>query len=475
MEGNQGGPGGVENELRRMGGRLIFVISLCLALLGLVLLYQTHNPSGDVTCPQLFFDVSTMHNDLEISGNGDVIANTNRYVKIRLENYHGILGIFSVGNIGEFQIKISVTIDIQKKIKGDNPLFEIAFAERKQLKNDAFDRKIKTSLSILGKKCSSKHMCLIVQRRGVTYKKMEITGINVGSYIGVVTMTKENDSIVIHVSDKEPICKPLLKLPQDNIFNNDIVPVYGVTKNDSTARVLLTVIRDVDNVASFDETTCHKTIYTSGDGKAIANYNVGIQFRRGGAFSKAYRGVLGDIAFKENNNDNESFLLKPDYFEIKVHFDVDLRNTEVESSLFEFGLSPRNLIDNHRVLRYHSSAIIVSIGRCTKRLRLCMSYWQDGTQDRMYTAFGQYYEKVNDSFTFGLKVDSSEHIVSVYLVNERKEWVHDFLDVSFVRPLYPVFGLTDRSFVKIHLLSSSSVTRMYTVLGFFPQYPACEI
>lgn len=45
-----GGPCGVENELRRMGGRLIFVISLCLALLGLVLLYQTHNPSGDVTC-----------------------------------------------------------------------------------------------------------------------------------------------------------------------------------------------------------------------------------------------------------------------------------------------------------------------------------------------------------------------------------------------------------------------------------------
>lgn len=44
-----GGPGGVENELRRMGGRLIFVISLCLALLGLVLLYQTHNPSGDLS------------------------------------------------------------------------------------------------------------------------------------------------------------------------------------------------------------------------------------------------------------------------------------------------------------------------------------------------------------------------------------------------------------------------------------------
>lgn len=45
-----GGPGGVENELRRMCGSLIFIISLCLALLGLVLLYQTHNPSGDVTC-----------------------------------------------------------------------------------------------------------------------------------------------------------------------------------------------------------------------------------------------------------------------------------------------------------------------------------------------------------------------------------------------------------------------------------------
>lgn len=417
-----------------------------------------------------------MHNDLEISGNSDIIANTKRYVKERLKNYHGILGIFSVGgNIGEFQIKISITIDIQKRIKGDDPLFEIAFAERKQLKNDAFGRKIKTSLSVLGKKCSSKHICLNVQRRGVTYKKMEITSINVGSYVGVITMTKENDSIVIHVSDKEPICKPLLKLPQDNIFSKDIVPVYGVTKNDSTARVLLTVIRDGDNIASFDETTCHKTIYTSGDGKAIANYNVGIQFRRGGAFSKAYRGVLGDIAFKENNNGNESFLFKPEYFEMKVNFDVDLRNTEVESSLFEFGLSPRNLIENHKVLRYHSSAIIVSIGRCTKRLRLCMSYWQDGKQDRMYTAFGQFYEKVNDSFTFGLKVDSSEHIASVYLINERKEWVHDFLNVSFPRPLYPVFGLTEKTFVKIHLLSSSSVTRTYSVMGSFLQYPACEI
>lgn len=45
-----GGPIGVEHELRQVGGRLIFVISLCLALFGLVLLYQTHNPSGDVTC-----------------------------------------------------------------------------------------------------------------------------------------------------------------------------------------------------------------------------------------------------------------------------------------------------------------------------------------------------------------------------------------------------------------------------------------
>lgn len=40
---------------------------------------------------------------------------------------------------------------------------------------------------------------------------MEIIGINVGSYIGVVMMIKENDSIVIYVLDKELICKLLLK------------------------------------------------------------------------------------------------------------------------------------------------------------------------------------------------------------------------------------------------------------------------
>lgn len=47
-------------------------------------------------------------------------------------------------------------------------------------------------------------------------------------------------------------------------------------KNDSIVRVFFIVIRNVDNVVSFDEMICYKMIYIFGDGKVIVNYNVGI-------------------------------------------------------------------------------------------------------------------------------------------------------------------------------------------------------
>lgn len=72
-------------------------------------------------------------------------------------------------------------------------------------------------------------------------------------------------------------------------------------EKDNSARVILSLIRHDRNNASFDKMTCHKKLYTSGDGKAIANHNVGSQFKRGGVFYKAYRGVLRNIAFKENS------------------------------------------------------------------------------------------------------------------------------------------------------------------------------
>ena len=65
--------------------------------------------------------------------------------------------------------------------------------------------------------------------------------------------------------------------------------------------------------------------------------------------------------------------------------------------------------------------------------------------------------------------------MSVYLIHEKKELLHDFPNDSFSRPLYPVFGMTDKTFVKMHLLSKSAVTNKYNVFGYYLQTPVCEI
>ena len=396
----------------------------------------------------------------------------------QLKKYNGILGVFYVSITEETEIRIGVMFEIQEKINDDSSLFEIAFAEKRQLENDAFDWTVKTSLSIVGRRCNktSKHICLVVSRRGVTYKKTEISKTSGGTYIGVVTMTKRSDDVVFHFSDKELQCKLLFKIATDHIFNKDIVPLYGVVDKNKYAKVILSVIRDAKNSASFDEMSSHKNIYTSGDGNAIANFNVGTLFKRGGTFHKSYRGVLGDIAFKEDTENDESFFLKPEYFEVKIHFDVNLRDLKSEDSLFEFGLTPKNLTAKHAILKYHSEAIIVTISRCTKRLRLCVMYWQEGQHYQQYNILHTYVEKYeNYSCQFGFKIDPYQHQVSVYLIHEKKELLHDFRNVSFSRPLYPVFGMTDKTFVKMHLLSKSAVTNMYNVFGYYLQTPACEI
>ena len=173
-----------------------------------------------------------------------------------------------------------------------------------------------------------------------------------------------------------------------------------------------------------------------------------------------YHGVLGNIAFKEN-------LQKPVYFEVQFHFDVKLEDITFADTLFEFGLTPRNLIDKHKVLKYHSDAIIVTISRCTKKLRLCMMFWQEGKSYKLYSYLKQYnMEKRTSSETyknflyqFGLKIDPHQHKMSVYWIGQEKEHMHDFLNVSFSRTLYPVFGVTDKVFVRMKFQSNSVVTR----------------
>ena len=353
----------------------------------------------------------------------DEISNQTDILNQLLKNYCGIVGILSGTDIEETEIKLGVIFDIRENIKEGSSLFEIAFLDKNQLYNDGYDTIISARLSILGRKCNdtSKHICLVVNRHGVTNKKIEIASVDFGTHIGVITMTKRFNDIVFHFSDKELICKLLFKISKEYIFNMDIVSLFGVMKKENYARVILSVIGHDKNRAIFDEMMCHKRLYISGDGNAIANYNVGSQFKRCEVFHKVYRGVLGNIAFKENSNDSP---LKPVYFEVQFHFDMK-ENHVSENTLFEFGLTPRNLIDKHKALKYHSNAIIVAISPCKPDL-FCVYYWQEGKSHDKYTELDHYdLQKYVTKFKhylhqFGIKIDPYKREISIYWIDYKK-------------------------------------------------------
>lgn len=416
--------------------------------------------------PEILFDPSTLHKDLEISDRMDEISNPTHLTNQELKKYNGIVGISLRTDLEETVIKLSIMLNIRENIKNGSSLFEIAFLEKGQLHNDESDPTASSRYSLLGRRCydTSKHICLVEKRNGVTYRQTEITRAEKGIYVGVITVTKRSNDVVFHFSDKEPICKLLFKVPKDHIFNEDIVPVYGLTEKHKSAKVILSVTRDAKNSATFDEMTCHKNLFTSGDGKAIANYNVGSQFKRGGIFYKVYRGALGNIAFTENSKDSP---LKPVYFEVQFRFDINLRNITPNEMLFEFGLTPRNVIDEKPVPKHHPDAIIIAISRCTEKLRLCIMYWQEGKSYKTYTYlkktkidyFAETEEYEHFLYQFGLEIDPHEHKMMVYWIGREKDHVHDFLNISFSRPLYPVFGVTDKAFIRTKLQSKSVVTR----------------
>ena len=412
--------------------------------------------------PEIFFDPSTAHTDLKISEQMDEITAPTHTLNEVLKNHNAILGILSVTDLETKELKLGVMFDILENIKDHSPLFEITFLEKNQLFNEMYGYYSSASsrLSILGRRCTetSNHICLVVNRQGVTYTKTEISSSNNGTYIGVITMTKQFKDVVFHFSDKELICKLLLKIPIDNIFKRDTVSLFGVMEKDRSARVILSVIRHDRNIVIFDEKMCYKKLYTSGDGKAIANYNVGSQFMQGGADYKVYRGVLGNIAFKKNS---KGFPANPAYFEVQFHFDGKLRNRVSDDTLFEFGLTPRNLMYKHKVLKYHSDAIMVTISRC-KPLLFCVHYWQEGKPYKTYTDLhhsmyipGKYKNEFESYLhQFGITIDPHKHRISIYWIDKEKKHIHDFVNVSFSRSLYPVFGLTDKPILKVKLLSN---------------------
>ena len=217
-------------------------------------------------------------------------------------------------------------------------------------------------------------------------------------------------------------------------------------------------------------------------GIIFADHSGAKKIQIGGAYPELYRGVLGDIVFKDYPKNDKSILLKPTYFEVKIHFDKDLRDFKSEDTLFEFGLTPKHPFEKHADLKNHPAAIIVAISRCPEKVQHCVMYWQEGKRQQRYNFIKIDVEKFGYHWIFfGLKIDPNKRKVSVRFASEKdlkvrtNPFTHDFLNVSFSRPLYPVFGMTDKTFVNMFLQSESEITDVYNIFGYNLRAPACEV
>ena len=217
-------------------------------------------------------------------------------------------------------------------------------------------------------------------------------------------------------------------------------------------------------------------------GIIFADHSGAKKIQIGGAFPELYRGVRGDIVFKEYPKNDKSILLKPTYFEIKISFDIDLQDFKSEDTLFELGLTPKHPFEKQAVLKNHSATIIVAISRCPEKPQHCVMYWQEGKRQQRYNFINIDVEKLGYHWIiFGLKIDPNKRKVSVRFASEKDfkvrktPFTHDFLNVSFSRHLYPVFGMTDKTFVNMSLLSKLQITDVYNIFGYNLRTPACEV
>ncbi|KAK3094958.1 hypothetical protein FSP39_008338 [Pinctada imbricata] len=455
--------------LRLWCQRLTFLFSSLVMVYISLVLYTWKYKEGGVICPDFRFDQTYLHKDLQIEEEGYVLTNTNRLTRRndgQLKQYRGVVGAVPLNRERKTVLVLRYLISMKSKAGDRTPLLHVGFVQRQHI-----DKPGQTSKGFLIAimECQDKTMCLVVKKKELTRRKIPLFKNNKDSfYSGRLIILISSSSMTVAFTGVDPTSEIAYTFEEIDIHTDMWWPFYGIF-NPDIANVTITFPSDEQTDAVFDQSTCHDGVFISPDGQALSNVMMGDNFRTGYKVGRQmYRGVVGDMSYEVHQIQYQD---KPFYFAIQITGDIEMRKLNVKEILFEIGFAPKDVVEKHSTLQYHKKAWSLHFSRCSTLLRICVEFMERGKKVKTLV-----YNIINDELLLSstISVEIEPNVGSLKFYGSEGDLWQEYQDVDFSFPLFPVFGMTDKSFLKMKLLTEDKVPN-YNVLGYFGSSPVCDI
>ena len=417
---------------------------------------------SQITGPDLRFDSDLTHPDLNVAEEGRRLTNADLllgYIDKQMEIFRGIRGVVLVSRIRSTVLKLAVMAIMKKKASQGETLLEISLSSRDNV--DSMEHDFAITLT----QCLEQKICLIVKKKGILYHEYIVarnykdSSFAASIYI-IVSASGRINSITGAFSGNTTRTVLLRRFTdEEDMIEQDLWPVYGVF-NPDTATVVMSVLGSQDNDAVFQKRTCHKNVYISSDGRAISNTKFDSNFHAGSISAKQlYRGALGDMSFHYDRLDDDN---KAYYFAVEVSGKVTVDMVTEFDPIFEIGFGNKDMVTKHRVLKHHGKAWVFYFARCRSIFeRLCLTFVDRGNATKKFQE-SVFEEEREFSYTFPIIVNPNRGYIGVYCpaIRGLNLVAHEFTDVDFSSPLYPIFGIIDKAYIELKLLTRDEVTKI---------------
>ena len=420
------------------------------------------------TGPNFGFDRDIIHHDISIEDEGKVLTNTDRLrtkTDEQMTKFRGIRGTMRIAQDRSTVLQIAIMVAMKKQAKEKETLGQIGLTSLQKLN-------VREQFYVISvSECFEKKICLVVKKKNVAHRKYVVSNnYHDASFSGMISIIVSPQSRNIkYVFSGNSTRTEIIHILDVDFSGQVLWPVYGVF-DPATAIIAMSIVNSSQNDAMFQKTTCHENIYISSDERAISNKKLDDGFQSGYKTAKQiYRGAVGDMSFQRDQFDYNN---KPYYFAMNITCDLNLRKFEVNEIIFEIGFGPKDLITKHSVMKHHGRSWSFHFSRCSNVLKLCLIFIDKGTAvKRIHDTSVQ--KEIDFSTVFGIKVDPNKQYIGVYNFNYDTSLSYEFHNVDFSSPLHPIFGMTDKGFAKMKLLTKDNVPN-YNIFGYFGSSPMCD-
>ena len=406
----------------------------------------------------MHFDMDMTHPYFSVYDEGKILTNSDIIDK-EIKTFPGIRGVKPISQVKSTVSKVAVMVDMKKKASVGQTLLQIGLSSRENVDSMVHDYFIALT------QCLEQNICLIVKQKRIAHRKYIVARNVKGSSFSVLIYTIVSardtiESISYAFSGNLTRTELLHRFSEEQVeVGQELWPVYGVF-DPETATVVMSVLKSPDHDAAFQKRTCHKDIYVSPCGRILSNKRLEKSFQSGNvAVNKKmlYMGAVADMPFSvEYDYDNY-----PSVFAVNVSGKVDFSKTRELDMIYEISLGTKDLISKRTWLKQYYWARSFYFWRCMDvhfSRNLCITFFDRGTEDvkSSYNIPNEDDNMIWFNHVYGIILNPQKRYIGVYsITNNRK--LHEFNDVDFSSSLYPIFGISDKTYTTITLLTKENI------------------